>query len=188
MRVPSFQVSQWRTKRRSKSIPLAFAFSFSSSAFFVSAGDFPGKTSIERSEVLPAGGDLELVDVERQARDLLGLAALEREAPDLRGAAARREEVEDLPSADQRGCESPASCVVRRRTPRAVGRGQVRSVRPRFASRSVVADDERDLRAVGGDLGVGDPVHGEHVVDGEGVGLGGRAREGEGQEQDEGER
>ena len=49
-------------------------------------------------------------------------------------------------------------------------------------------EDERRLAAVGGDLGVGDPVHGEHVVDGEGVGLGGGSRKGDEEGRDEEER
>ena len=148
----------------------------------------PGEDLHREDEELSAGSDLEVVDVERLGGDLLGLAAGEREVPDLLRASARGEEEEALPVGGPAGVR--VSRLVRRQ---AANRLRPHVEEPEVGPPPVRGEvrrpeDERDLRPVGGDLGVGDPVHGEHVVDGEGMGLGGRAREGDGEHRDEEER
>ena len=58
-----------------RGLRLAFARSVASRS---PRGSFPGKTRIENTAKDAVGRDLEVVDVEREARDRLGLAALQR--------------------------------------------------------------------------------------------------------------
>ena len=107
-------------------------------AAFVSSGDFPGKTAIERTRCLPPGATSSAST--SSGRRVTGWAS--PPSSDSRQTCACPERVEtknsERPSADQRGWESPASWLVRRRTRDPSVAARYRSRRPRFASRSVV--------------------------------------------------
>jgi hypothetical protein len=130
-----------------------------------------------QEQALAVGEDLQVLDVEREARELRRLAALERHAPDLRGAAARREEHE------RAAVGQPARARV------------VRLVRGQPAQARAVGADEPDVEApavrgdvgralfeeqraaVGRDLPTREALHRQHVVDREGMADGALRRD-----------
>ena len=140
---------------------------------------------VHREGQLGLGQD-QVADVERQAGPLLGLAAVDLDAPDLRRARTRREEEDPLAAGGPAAVEVGGGM-----TRQAVQALPVGADEPDIRAAAVggqvrLADGEGDPLAVRRDLAIGDPVHGQHVVDGQGMGrgrgLGRRESRAEGQE------
>ncbi len=136
-RVPSFQLSQWRTKISSYSRPLDFSASRSSSRARVQASvGQSGKTSIVKARLVPSGDTIRLPTPNGRS-----VTCWASPGPiGSRQTWALPERVErkktEPPSGDQRGLKSAASWVVSRRSPVPSVRTIQRSLRRRFASRS----------------------------------------------------
>ena len=129
-------------------------------------------------EALAVGEQLEAVDVDRQLRDLLGLAAgRPRSATPASEPERRRQEVDR--TCRRRDHVGSVSFSGLRRQPRdaaAVGGREPEVGAARVRVEVGVADRERDPLAVGRHRRLADPLHREHVVDREALGGGGGRR------------
>jgi len=139
LRRPSVQVSQCRTNRRSQILPVTLLFSSSARRPAVSATVLSsGYTSRENSSRVPSG------EMPRLATSSGSLVTGMASPPSrwIRHTCDDPERVDrkkmHFPQGDQTGLLSPASWVVRRRSPVPSVPTTQRSVRPRLASRSVV--------------------------------------------------